>query len=127
MVGAAKEHILFVDDEPQIEKMGSRILESLGYQVTTRSSSTDALELFKEQFAEFDLVITDMTMPDMTGDLLAIEMKEIRKDIPVILCTGYSSKINEEKAYDIGIEAFVFKPFSKSDFSKTIRAVLDVC
>jgi PAS domain S-box-containing protein len=119
------EHILFVDDEPQIARMGSRILENLGYQVTTRTSSIEALEVFKAKPGEFQLVITDMTMPHMTGDKFAIELKKIRANIPIILCTGYSNKINAEIAHEIGINAFTYKPFSKAELAATVKEVLD--
>ena len=84
------ENIMFVDDEASIAKMGSRALEQLGYAVTARTSSVEALELFKSKPQAFDLVVTDMTMPNMTGDQLAGELMKIRSDIPVVLCTGYS-------------------------------------
>lgn len=119
------EHILFVDDEPPIARMGSRILENLGYQVTTRTSSIEALKLFKAKPDAFQLVITDMTMPHMTGDQFAIELKRNRTDIPIILCTGYSNKINAEMAQEIGINAFTYKPFTKADLASTVREVLD--
>ncbi len=119
------ERILFVDDEVPIAKMGARGLKSLGYQVTTRTSSVEALELFRSKPNEFDLVITDMTMPNMTGDSLAIELMEIRSDIPIILCTGYSKKISDEDASGIGIKAFAYKPIVKADLAKTVRKVLD--
>jgi len=119
------EHILFVDDEPPIARMGSRMLESLGYQVTTRTSSIEALELFKAKPDDFQLVITDMTMPHMTGDKFAIELKQIRADIPIVLCTGYSNKIDADIAQKIGINAFTYKPFSKADLASTVREVLD--
>ena len=117
-------HILFVDDEPAIARMGCLMLESIGYKVTTRTSSPEALELFKEKPDAFDLIVTDMTMPSMTGDVLATEIRKIRSDIPIILCTGYSRKMNEESAKKMGINAFVYKPFIKSDFAKTVRRVL---
>ena len=119
------EHILFVDDDSPIARMGSRLLESLGYQVTTRTSSIEALKLFEAQPGEFQLVITDMTMPHMTGDKFAIKIRQIRADIPIILCTGYSNKISAEIIQEIGIDAFMNKPFSKVDLAKTIRTVLD--
>jgi CheY-like chemotaxis protein len=119
------ERVLFVDDEPQIAKIARKMLEHLGYDVTSRVSSTEALELFKARSADFDVVITDMTMPDMTGDRLAIEIMKIRADIPVILCTGYSNRISEETAHNIGIKAFVYKPFVKADLARTVRKVLD--
>jgi len=119
------ERILLVDDEAPIVKMSSRMLEGLGYQVTARFSSTDALELFKARPTDFDLVVTDMTMPDMSGDELAIEMMKIRSDIPVILCTGYSKRISDESVYDLGIKALVNKPFVRADLAKAVRNVLD--
>ena len=118
------ERILFIDDEPAIAKVGAQILQSLGYHVVTRTSSIEALELFKEQNDRFDLVITDMTMPHMTGEKLAKELMQIRSDIPVILCTGFSSRINEQKALDIGIRAFISKPILKQEIAETIRRVL---
>lgn len=117
-------HILLVDDEDQITKMMSQILDRLGYSVTTCSSSLDALELFRLKSNEFDLVITDMTMPKMTGDKLAIELMKIRPDIPVILCTGYSKKMSDETAIRIGIKAFAYKPIEKADLANTVRKVL---
>jgi PAS domain S-box-containing protein len=118
------EHILFVEDEAPIANMGRRILERLGYSVTARTSSIEALELFSSKPDDFDLVITDMTMPNITGDRLAVKMMEIRADIPVILCTGYSKRISEEAAGQIGIKAFLYKPVTKADLAKTIRKVL---
>jgi PAS domain S-box-containing protein len=119
------ERILFVDDEKALVEMGRQMLEHLGYKVTTRTSSIEALELFREQHQKFDLVITDMTMPNMTGDKLARELIEIRSDIPVVLCTGYSQQINEAKAKEMGIKAFVLKPMVMNELAKTIRKVLD--
>ena len=119
------ERILFVDDEAPIAKMGALNLEGFGYSVTIRTSSFEALELFKAKPTEFDLVITDMTMPNMTGDKLAVELMKIRPDIPIILCTGYSKKISDETALEIGIKAFAYKPVVKADLAKTVRKVLD--
>jgi nitrogen-specific signal transduction histidine kinase/CheY-like chemotaxis protein len=119
------EYILFVDDEPAIVDIGKQTIESLGYDVTTRTSSIDALELFKEHPNKFDLVITDMTMPKLTGEDLAKELIGIRSDIPIILCTGFSVKIDEQKAATMGIRALVLKPMLIRDIAKTIRKVLD--
>jgi PAS domain S-box-containing protein len=119
------ERILFVDDEVPIAKIGSKSLERLGYRVTSRTSSVEALELFKSKPEDFDLVITDMTMPNLTGDNLAIELMKIRPDIPVILCTGYSRKISDKIASEIGIMAFAHKPIVKAELAKTVRKVLD--
>ena len=122
---SGSESILFVDDELPIANMGSQLLERLGYRVAVRTSSVEALELFKSKPYDFDLVITDMTMPNKTGDILATELMAIRPDIPVILCTGYSKKISDESAAEIGIKAFAYKPVVKADLAKTVREVLD--
>jgi CheY-like chemotaxis protein len=119
------ERILFVDDEPSLLDLGKKILEPLGYQVEVRSSAVEVLELFKACPERFDLVITDMTMPNMTGDRLSEEMMAIRPDIPVILCTGFSAKMDEKKAKAMGIRAFAFKPILKRDIAVVIRKVLD--
>ena len=119
------ERILFVDDEPMLADLGEQLLKSLGYEVATRTSSRDALELFRKQPDQFDLIITDMTMPHMTGDTLAREMIKIRTDIPVILCSGYSKQVSEENAKGIGIRAFVMKPILRRTIAETVRKVLD--
>ncbi len=119
------ERILFVDDEQALVKLGKHTLESLGYTVTTRHSSIDALALFKTSPTAFDLVITDMTMPNMTGDELAKKLMAIRPDIPIIVCTGFSTRITEKKIKSLGIRALVSKPILKSDIAETIRKVLD--
>jgi signal transduction histidine kinase/CheY-like chemotaxis protein len=119
------EQILFVDDELPIVKMNKQALESLGYKVTTRTSSIEALELFRSKPNDFNLVITDMTMPNMNGDELAGELMKIRPDIPVIISTGYSKKISNERAAEIGIKAFAMKPISKTELAKIVRRVLD--
>ena len=119
------ERILFIDDEQLLVNMGRQMLESLGYKVVTRTSSFEALELFKKQRDKFDLVITDMTMPGMTGEELAKDVLKVRPDIPVLLCTGFSATMTEEKAKAIGIRAFIMKPFLRRDMAKIIRKVLD--
>jgi PAS domain S-box-containing protein len=119
------EKILFVDDEKALVDLGHQMLERLGYDVTTRTSSIEALELFISQPPKFDLVITDMTMPNMTGDELARKLMAIRSDISVILCTGYSERISKEKAQAIGIREFVLKPIIMSELAVTVRKVLD--
>jgi CheY-like chemotaxis protein len=119
------ERILFVDDEAPIANLGQSILKRLGYAVTARTSSIEALELFRAKPDDFDLVITDMTMPNITGDKLAAKILEIRADIPVILCTGYNKGISDQAAAQIGIKAFIYKPVTKADLAKTIRKVLE--
>lgn len=105
--------------------MGKQTLESLGYDVVARNSSIEALELFKKKKDRFDLVITDMTMPNMTGDELARRLTEIRPDIPVILCSGYSEQLTAARAEEIGIKSFIHKPLVIRDLATAIRDVLD--
>ena len=119
------ERILFVDDEEALAAMVQEMLERLGYEVVIRTSSVEALETFRKGLDEFDLVITDMTMPYMTGENLAVELMQTRSDIPIILCTGFSEMIDEEKANAIGIRAFVMKPLVMNELANTIRKVLD--
>ncbi|MBW1731994.1 MAG: response regulator, partial [Deltaproteobacteria bacterium] len=120
------ERILFVDDEPTLIEVGVQMLEFLGYKVTARTSSVEALELFKTKPEEFDLVITDMTMPHMTGDILAQKLMEIRPSIPVIICTGFSERISAEKAKQMGIQGFAMKPLIMEDLARIIREVLEL-
>nr|MBC8391484.1 response regulator [Deltaproteobacteria bacterium] len=119
------ERILFVDDEAVIANVGKQMLERLGYDVITRTGSIDALEHFRSQPDLFDLVITDVTMPNMTGVELSKEIMSIRPDIPVILSTGFSEKIDEKKALELGVRAFLMKPVVMSEMANTIRKVLD--
>jgi len=119
------EHILFVDDEKILAEVGKEILEHLGYEVTTRTSSLEALELFKAKPEFFDLVITDMSMPNITGEQLSREFMKIRPDIPIILCTGFSHIISKEKARGVGIKAFVMKPLVTKDLAEAVRKALD--
>jgi len=119
------ERILFVDDERTIAEIGEKMLQRLGYEVAVRTSSIEALELFRGQPDRFDLVITDMTMPNMTGDKLAQEIMKIRPEIPVILVTGFSEQMTEEKAKSLGIREYVMKPPVINDFARAIRKALD--
>ncbi|MCF8087589.1 MAG: transporter substrate-binding domain-containing protein [Desulfotignum sp.] len=119
------ERILFIDDEAAIAKIGSQHLEKLGYSVTIMTSSKKALNLFQSNAYAFDLVLTDMTMPGLTGDKLAVELMKIRQDMPVIVCTGYSKKISAQTAAKIGIKALVYKPLDRAELAKTVRKVLD--
>ncbi len=119
------EHILLVDDEEMLADLGTAMLERLGYTVTMRTSSLEALALFQGKFEQFDAVITDQTMPDMTGIDLARQMLRIRPDIPIILCTGYSNLITEEQARAYGVKGFIMKPMTKGGISTLLRKVLD--
>jgi len=124
-VPGGNEKILLVDDEPQIVQMEKQMLERLGYQVTEVSESSAALKLFQNAPDSFDLVITDMTMPGMTGIELSREMMRIRPDIPVILCTGFSELVTREKALEHGIREYIMKPVLKGEMAKNIRRVLE--
>lgn len=119
------ERILFVDDELMVVTIAQRALTRLGYGVTVSSGSPEALEIFRKSPDDFDIVVTDMTMPAMTGDQLAKEIRSIRPSIPVILCTGYSEKINERMATELGIEEFLQKPVGLSQLTRVIRKIMD--
>ena len=123
-IPGGSERILFVDDEAALVELGDIMLTSLGYQVTSRTSSVEALELFRARPYDFDLVITDMTMPNMRGNDLARELLKIRPDIPIIVCTGFSEMITEEKAKALGIRRLVMKPIFTKDIARVIREVL---
>jgi len=120
-----RESILLVDDEEMLLDIGRSMLASLGYRVAVQQSSREALALFQKDPLRFDLVITDQTMPHMTGDRLAQEMLAIRPGMPIILCTGYSERVSEESARDLGIRAFVMKPFNRTAIAEAIRSALD--
>jgi len=119
------ERILFIDDEESIVKLGHQRLERLGYKVESETSPTEALAKFRSQPDKFDLVISDLTMPEMTGDRLVNEILKVRSDIPIILCTGFSEKVDEKKAKAIGAADYIEKPFNKNEFAFIVRKVLD--
>jgi len=119
-----KERILFVDDEEDLIYLAKMRLEKFGYKVMIKNSSTDALNTFQTDPYRFDVVVTDQTMPSMTGSDLARRILAIRPDIPIILCTGFSDTINPEKAREIGIKKFIMKPFDVEDIANSIRSVL---
>ncbi len=119
------ERILLVDDESPIAESMQKMLEFHGYHVTAKTSSVEALETFRLAPRDFDLVLTDQTMPHLTGDQLVLEMKKIRPDIPIILCTGFSNTIDEVKARILEIDAFLMKPVLRKELVETIRNVLD--
>jgi len=120
------ERILFVDDEDTAVGAVRPMLEALGYSVTAEQSSVKALAAFTEDPEAFDLIITDQTMPEMTGKELVREMLAIRPDLPIILCTGYSQQIDEKRAKAMGVRAFVTKPIVMREMAQTIREVLGV-
>jgi len=119
------ESVLLVDDEVLLLDVGGQILAALGYHVTALQSPLEALEVFKKDPAGFDAVITDQTMPQLTGYELAKSLLAVRPDIPIVLCTGYSDTVTEESALSLGIKAFIIKPLNRQILAETIRAVLD--
>jgi len=119
------ECILFIDDEEVLAEMGKTMLERLGYRVSAETSSVKALQIIQNQPDRFDLVITDQTMPIMTGSTLARHILQIRPGMPIILCTGFSSQISQEEAKSCGIKGFAMKPLAKKDLATLTRKVLD--
>jgi len=114
-----------VDDEPFQADLVTRLLESLGYSVVPMTNSIEALELFRYNPDRFDLVITDMTMPRITGDMLAREMWALRPELPIILCTGYSEKIDKAHALQLGFRDFAMKPIVIKDLARMLRRTLE--
>jgi len=125
VIPRGNENILIVDDEEQILIMMKQLLERLGYKVTAIKNSSEALMIFSSAPGDFDLVITDMTMPSMTGVDLGYEMMKIRKDIPVILYSGFNDMSLESKAKAVGIREIVMKPVTKAGIAEAIRRSLD--
>ena len=117
--------LLLVDDEETLVELGTQILKRLGYEVTAFTSSLEALERFKAGPNDFDLVITDYTMPEMTGAKLSQEILAIRPGMPIIICTGYSQQIDDEKARALGVRKLLMKPLSRGAIAQAVREVLD--
>lgn len=124
-IARGNERVLLIDDEPSVVRMTGGILERLGYEVRGCESATEGLSLFLADPDEFDLVITDQTMPDMTGIELARRMLEARGDVPIVLFTGYSETVSPEKAKLAGIREFLMKPVAKRELAQTVRRALD--
>jgi PAS domain S-box-containing protein len=119
------ERILLIDDEESLVEIGAEILGLLGYRVTAKTNSLEAFEAFKTNPDNFDLVITDQTMPNMSGTELAVELLKIRSDISIVLCTGYSSKISDDMIKEIGIADYFMKPFDAEQLALIVRKTLD--
>ena len=119
-----KGRVLFVDDEDMLVRTVPRMLERIGYSVTAMSDPREALALFRQRPRDFDLVITDETMPGLAGVQLAREMLAVRPDMPIILSTGYSEAVREEEVRALGIREFIMKPFSTGEIAEKIQAAL---
>ena len=117
--------IYVVDDEAVLVDVMQGILSHIGYRVTTANSSLEALDKFAATPTDFDLVLTDMTMPDMTGIQLSSRIRNVRPDIPIVLCTGYSHQLSNNRAEDLGLQAIVMKPIQTEELAHTVRRVLD--
>ena len=121
---SGRGHILFVDDEAALTRAGQTMLMRLGYRVTAYTDSYEAYTCFRAAPNTFDLVITDQTMPKMTGEMLSQQLRHIRRDIPIILCTGFSHVITKETALNTGINAFLQKPLTMHELGATVQRVL---
>ncbi|MBL0713667.1 MAG: response regulator [Desulfosarcina sp.] len=119
------ESILLVDDEPQLVDLLRIMLSSMGYRVSAFTDSREAMRAFEVNPGEFQLVMTDMTMPGMTGQELARRVLQVRPELPVILATGFSERINEEKAYRMGIRKFLYKPIMRKELAAAVREALE--
>jgi PAS domain S-box-containing protein len=117
-------HILFVEDEEALARLGEEAMRKLGYEVMVRTSSLEALEAFRANPFRYNAVVTDQTMPHMTGEALSRELLQIRPDVPIILCTGFSHSMTPEKAKAMGIRAFLLKPLLIKDLGRTLQDVL---
>ncbi len=119
------EHILWVDDESMLAHPGKELLEVLDCRVTAVTSAKEGLRFFSENPGEFDLIVSDQTMPELTGDRLAKAALKTRKEIPIIICAGYSTTSNEARVREIGIRALLLKPLNLKDLARKVRQILD--
>jgi DNA-binding NtrC family response regulator len=119
------ERILFIDDEDELAALGREMLTDLGYHVTSKTGAREALALFRLDPSRFDLVITDQTMPGLTGEELVREILVIKAGMPIIMCTGYSPLVDSETALADGVAAFAMKPLTKKEMAVTVRRALD--
>jgi PAS domain S-box-containing protein len=124
-VPGGTERILFVDDEDMLVEWGQAVLERLGYSVTALTDSKQALEVFSSDPSQFDLVITDHSMPGMSGVQLAKALLKVRPNVPIVLCTGHSETVSPDIAKETGIRQFLLKPLAKQELAEVIRHVLD--
>ena len=119
------EQVLFVDDEEVLVSLGKDVLSKLGYKVVAETSSVKALALFKENPEKFDIIVSDTTMPDLTGIQLARSVRQVAPDIPIVLCTGYSRQIDEHVLNELGVEYLLIKPYEVSELAVIMRTLLE--
>ena len=120
-----RARILFVDDEESLTQLGQKMLQELGYEAIVYENSLEALDAFRTDPFLYDIVITDQTMPNLTGDALARELLSIRPELPIILCTGFSYNMTPEKAISMGIRAYLRKPILTHELAQTIHQILE--
>ena len=120
-----KERILLIDDEPDILEIETKMLENMGYVITGTNNASEALEWFFRHPGQFDLVINDMAVPMMTGAELAVGLKKLRSDIPIVISTGLTETMSEEKAASLEIKAFLWKPVTMKDWAQSVHHLLD--
>lgn len=124
-VSGGSERIIFVDDEKVLVRLGDKLLSNLGYEVAAFNNSAEAFQAFRETPENYDLIITDMTMPGMTGAELARKVKAIRSDVPIIICTGFIEDLDENSMTEMGIDAYLAKPVGRQELADTIRKVME--
>jgi CheY-like chemotaxis protein/two-component sensor histidine kinase len=124
IVRGSGERVLFVDDEASLASLGKKMLERIGYQVTTKTSSSEALAAFRAEPGRYDLVITDLTMPNLTGTDLAVELLKLRPDLPIILATGFGGSMNSAKAQTLGLRELLMKPVTAQSLAEAARRAL---
>jgi CheY-like chemotaxis protein len=124
ITGGDREHVLFVDDEEELTRLGARVLERAGYRVTPMNSATEALAAFRANPSYYDLVVTDLTMPNMTGTDLAAELLALRPGLPIVLTTGFGAALNLAKARAIGIRELLMKPASAAELTEAAGRAL---
>jgi len=120
-----KERVLLIDDEKDLVEIGNAMLHRLGYRVTAITGSLEALEIFKQDPSEFDIVLSDYNMPGLTGDQLALQILSIRQDIPIVICTGFSNTLDKQRADAIGIRQVLMKPLTMEALANGLREALD--
>ena len=124
---AGRGRVLFVDDEVHLVKMAQKVLGRLGYLVVGETGGQAALDRFRADPSAFDLVVTDQTMPEITGEILAAEVRRLRGDVPIVLCTGHSNRLTPERAREIGVDHYVIKPLLAEELGNVVAQALDSC
>ncbi|RMF83943.1 MAG: response regulator, partial [Nitrospirae bacterium] len=120
-----RERVLVVDDQPMVARTMAKMLERLGYEVVVETSARAALRRIRDEGASLDLLLSDQTMPELTGDTLCAAARTLRPELPVILCTGFSSRLTEQRASAVGASAVLFKPLQAEELAWALRRALE--